>query len=231
MLLTKNDVGEAYSQGIEPPTLLPDDACGGPHVSQRYAIGYGRLPDSSRRVHIEANADSGRPLTVDVSETTNEAFLDDLQRAAFGYFLEAVNPANGLIADSSHEGSPSSIAVVGFALSAYPVAVERGWMARADAGLRTRAALHFFYESDQSGAADATGWKGFYYHFLDMSSGRRVWQSELSLIDTALLDGGRLDLGGTALFHADSLSIGLDAVILKLRKGLLCEHLQFRGRR
>jgi len=64
----------------------------------------------------------------------NEETLDQLQRAAFGYFRQAVNPANGLIADTSRENSPSSIGVVGFALSAYPVAVERGWMARADAG-------------------------------------------------------------------------------------------------
>jgi hypothetical protein len=56
----------------------------------------------------------------------SEQMLDDLQRAAFGYFLEAVNPVNGLIADTSRENSPASIAVVGFALSAYPVAVERG---------------------------------------------------------------------------------------------------------
>jgi Pyridine nucleotide-disulphide oxidoreductase, dimerisation domain len=51
----------------------------------------------------------------------NEQTLDQLQRAAFGYFLQAVNRANGLIADTSRERSPASIAVVGFALSAYPV--------------------------------------------------------------------------------------------------------------
>ena len=138
---------------------------------------------------------------VENSKLTDEAFIDRLQRAAFGYFLDAANPANGLIADTSRENSPSSIAVVGFALSAYPVAVERGWMARADATLRTRAVLRFFFASDQSGAPNATGWKGFYYHFLDMSSGRRVWQSELSLIDTALLMAGILV--ARAYFNAD----------------------------
>ena len=121
--------------------------------------------------------------------------LDRLQRAAFGYFLQAVNPANGLIADSSRENSPASIAVVGFALSTYPVAVERGWMARADAVDRSLTALRFLRDSDQSGGPEATGFKGFYYHFLDMHTGARAWRSELSMIDTALLIAGALTAG------------------------------------
>ncbi|EQD58612.1 hypothetical protein B1A_10729 [mine drainage metagenome] len=118
---------------------------------------------------------------------TDEALLDQLQRAAFGYFPQTVNPRNGLVADTSRDNSPVSIAVVGFALTSYPVAVERGWMERADAVQRTLAALRFFRDSDQSGRPGATGYKGFYYHFLDIHTGARVWQSELSMIDTALL--------------------------------------------
>ncbi len=126
------------------------------------------------------------------SLATDEAMLDQLQHAAFGYFLEAVNPGNGLIADTSRENSPCSIGVVGFALSAYPLAVERGWMSRADAVDRILATLRFFHDSDQSGSPEATGYKGFYYHFLDMHTGARVWRSELSMIDTALLIAGAL---------------------------------------
>jgi hypothetical protein len=125
----------------------------------------------------------------------HEQTLDQLQRAAFGYFLQVVNPANGLVADTSRDNSPSSIAVVGFALSAYPVAVERGWMARADAVKRSLSVLRFFHDSDQSGSPEATGFKGFYYHFLDMHTGARVWRSELSMIDTALLIAGMLTAG------------------------------------
>lgn len=120
------------------------------------------------------------------------ALLDALQHAAFDYFLEQVHPDNGLIADTSRPGSPVSIAVVGFGLSAYPIGVEHGWMAREDAVQRSLLALRFFHGSDQSGAADATGYKGFYYHFLDMQSGKRVWQSEVSMIDSALLIAGAL---------------------------------------
>ena len=132
---------------------------------------------------------------VEISEPTDEALLDGLERAAFGYFLDAVNPANGLVADTSRANSPSSIAVVGFALSAYPVAVERGWMARAEAVRRSLAVLRFLRDSDQSGSPEATGFKGFYYHFLDMQTGARVWRSELSMIDSALLIAGALTAG------------------------------------
>ena len=138
----------------------------------------------------------------EIPPLTDEALLDRLQRAAFGYFLQAVNPRNGLVADTSRDHSPVSIAVVGFALSSYPVAVERGWMGRADAVQRSLAALRFFRDSEQSGSPTATGCKGFYYHFLDIRTGARVWQSELSMIDTALLIAGALTAG--MYFAADT---------------------------
>ncbi|MEO8936361.1 MAG: glucoamylase family protein [Burkholderiaceae bacterium] len=125
-------------------------------------------------------------------EPDDERMLDMLQRAAFEYFVKQTHPRNGLVADTSRPGSPSSIAVVGFALSAYPVAVERGWIAREDAVQRTLLALRFFSSSDQGGGVASTGYHGFYFHFLDLESGRRAWQSELSSIDTALLIVGML---------------------------------------
>ena len=118
--------------------------------------------------------------------------VDRLQRAAFGYFLETMNPGNGLIADTSREGSPCSIAVVGFALSCYPVAVERGWMQRDEAIARALTVLRFLLNSDQSGTPNATGHRGFYFHFLNMDTGTRMWHSELSMVDTALLIAGAL---------------------------------------
>ena len=62
----------------------------------------------------------------DVLQLADESLLDGLQRAAFDYFVQTVDPINGLVADTSRKDSPVSIAVVGFALSSYPVAVERG---------------------------------------------------------------------------------------------------------
>ncbi|MEP6908786.1 MAG: glucoamylase family protein [Pseudoxanthomonas sp.] len=122
----------------------------------------------------------------------DDGLLDYHQRLAFEYFLRNRNPANGLHADTSRVGSPISIAVVGFALASYPVAVERGWIAREEAVAHCVTALRFFHESDQSGAPEATGYKGFYFHFLDRDTGTRVWRSELSMIDTALLIAGVL---------------------------------------
>jgi hypothetical protein len=126
---------------------------------------------------------------------SDEALLERFQRAAFEYFLTQGNPANGLVADTTRAGAPASIAVVGFALSCYAVGVERGWMSRRDAAARVLATLRFFWNSLQSKAPDASGYKGFYYHFLDMQSGRRMWQSELSLIDSGLLLAGMLTAG------------------------------------
>jgi hypothetical protein len=122
----------------------------------------------------------------------DDELLDRLERAAFAYFVEETNPRNGLVSDTSRKDSPASIAVVGFALSAYPVAVERGWVTRDDAALRTLVTLRFFEASAQGSDPDATGYRGFYYHFLDRETGKRVWQCEVSPIDTALLFAGVL---------------------------------------
>lgn len=146
-------------------------------------------------------ANHGRwPVAKEVQ--TDEALLDGLQHGAFDYFLQNINRFNGLIADTTRKGSPASIAVVGFALSAYPVGVERGWMTRRDAVERTLLVLRFFMDSDQSGNPDATGYQGYYFHFLDMDSGKRVWLSEVSLIDTGFLMAGVL--AATAYFIADT---------------------------
>jgi hypothetical protein len=157
---------------------------------------------SSLYIPLKASSRLLKTDMVEISESTDEALLDGLQRAAFDYFLEMVNPGNGLIADNSRAGAPVSIAVVGFALSSYVVAVKRGWLARADAVARSLAALRFFRDSDQSGGPEATGYKGFYYHFLDSRTGARVWRSELSMIDTALLIAGALTAG--MYFDADT---------------------------
>ena len=133
-----------------------------------------------------------RAVKTDAADVADDALLDPLQHAAFNYFLKAYNPRNGLVADTTREGAPCSIAVIGFALSAYPVGVERGWMARSDAVQRTLVTLRFLMASDQSGSACATGHRGFYFHFLDMQSGTRVWHSEVSLIDTGFLMAGIL---------------------------------------
>jgi hypothetical protein len=123
---------------------------------------------------------------------TESQLIDGIQRQAFDYFLHETNEANGLVIDKTSADWPASIAAVGLALSAYPVAVERGFVTRAKAAARTLTTLQFFWRSKQGPEPDATGYKGFYYHFLDMNTGARARRCELSTVDSALLLGGML---------------------------------------
>ncbi len=122
----------------------------------------------------------------------DDALLDALQARALRYFLDTAHPLTGLVADSTMPGTACSIAAVGMALGAYPIAVERGLMSRPAAAERALRVLRFFHNSPQGEAADAAGHRGFYYHFLEMETGRRAWECELSTIDTALLLAGAL---------------------------------------
>ena len=136
------------------------------------------------------------------NNTQNIDTLENLQKETFGYFLLETNPANGLVIDKTAPDWPASIASTGLALACYPVGVKRGFMSRAKAVEKTLATLRFFWNSPQGPEHDATGYKGFYYHFLDMKTGRRVWDCELSTVDTAFLLAGALTAG--IYFDADT---------------------------
>ncbi len=131
-------------------------------------------------------------MPVSNPEGIDAEILEGLRCAAFNYFRSQVNPRTGLIADKTQLGSPSSIAAVGMALSVYVMAIERELLSRSEAIDRTLTLLKFLRSSHQGPEADATGYKGFYYHFLDMQTGRRALQCELSTIDTAILLAGVL---------------------------------------
>lgn len=126
------------------------------------------------------------------------AQLDLLQRESFSYFIDETNPLNGLVRDKNAPDWPASIAAVGMALFAYPVAVERGFIERAEAVRLVLTTLRFFWNSPHGPQPDATGHRGFYYHFLDMDSGRRARNCELSTVDSAFLLAGAL--GAAAYF-------------------------------
>ena len=129
--------------------------------------------------------------------------LQILQRNTFRYFWQETNAANGLIPDNtSGNGTPASIAGVGLALSSYPVAVERSFVTRPQALERTLATLGFFWNAPQGPMADATGHRGFFYHFLDVRTGRRAGRCELSTIDTTILIAGALTVA--AYFDQDT---------------------------
>ena len=135
-------------------------------------------------------------------ESSDDQMLVGLQRDTLQYFLDAANPRNGLIPDNSRDGAPSSITAVGFALAAYAVGVDRKVITRSEAIERTLPTLRFLWEAPQGDARDATGHRGFFYHFLDMETGRRAWKSELSTIDTTFLIAGVLT--AAAFFDRDA---------------------------
>jgi hypothetical protein len=122
-----------------------------------------------------------------------DPFLADLEERTFRFFWETANPENGLVPDRYPTPSYSSIAAVGFGLTAYPIGVERGYVTREAARLRVLATLRFLRDAPQNDSArGAAGYKGFFYHFLDMKSGERFGDAELSTVDTAILLAGAL---------------------------------------
>ena len=82
---------------------------------------------------VDSLSANSRPVERLVLSADDDVLLDALQRAAFSYFLEQVDPVNGLVADTSRPARRSASRWSDFALSAYPIAVERGWMTRQEA--------------------------------------------------------------------------------------------------
>jgi hypothetical protein len=120
----------------------------------------------------------------------DDAFLEDLSRRAFRYFLEQANPATGLVLDRARtDGTPvagiASIASTGFGLTALAIAAARRWIEPAGALERVRVTLRFF-------AKQVPHVHGWFYHWMDAATGDRRWNSEISSIDTALLLAGVL---------------------------------------
>ena len=124
------------------------------------------------------------------------SFLDSLEERTFRYFWELSDPRTGLTPDRAPTPSFVSVGAVGFALTAYPIGVERGYVTRVASAERTLRTLRFFWEAPQDSAvAGSTGYRGFFYHFLDPGTGSRFQDVELSTMDTALLLGGALFCG------------------------------------
>lgn len=123
-------------------------------------------------------------------EERDHVLLEDLQRTAFLFFAEQAHPRTSLVRDRARaDGSPSegkaSIAASGFAFSAWVIAAERGWVERGEALERVRHKLRFLAE-------ETPRQHGFFYHFMEMESGARAWNCEVSSIDSALLFSGAI---------------------------------------
>jgi hypothetical protein len=140
--------------------------------------------------------------TDDLHRLPSDADLGRLQWTTVLYYLHETNPDNGLVRDKTDLAAPSSIAAVGLALATIPVIVERGVVIRKFAAKIARRRLRNLLDLPQGPEPDAAGYRGFYYHFLDIDTGRRVWQCELSTLDSAFLFAGVLTCA--AYFDGDS---------------------------
>jgi hypothetical protein len=120
-------------------------------------------------------------------------FLDSLSRDTFGFFWDLADSTTGNLPDRWPTRSFSSIASTGFGLTSYLIGVERGYITREQAAERVLKTLLFFHQSPKGDAnSGVTGYKGFFYHFIDMRKGDRFRDVELSTIDTGLLMMGIL---------------------------------------
>lgn len=153
-----------------------------------HAVGGGR----------KAAKSAGSVLTHPINMRSHARLLGRVERAHFNYFLKNQDPKTGFVLDRSDPSSPASIAAIGFSLTAYACAVKRGWVSRKEALAYTTKVLETLYAAPQGdGASGTSGYRGWYYHFLEPDTGLRAtsprfWNSELSTIDTALLMAGVL---------------------------------------
>jgi hypothetical protein len=166
-----------------------------PNVLSPFAGGFTphwQVTMSSRRLLIVCFA---LIATIPAVATARELdpVLVDLQERTFRFFWDTANPENGLIPDRHPTASASSIAAVGFGLTTYPAGAERGYITRDQARARVLVTLRFLHGARQGPEPQATaGHRGFFYHFVDMTTGHRAMESELSTVDTAILIAGAL---------------------------------------
>ena len=143
-------------------------------------------------------ATSGPPTGVTppaqvLPDLTQAQFSEELTKRTFDYFWDTTDRTHCLAPDRWPSNPFSSIASTGFALTAFGIGAERGYVARDEAAKRTRDCLDFYWNAPQGAAVGGvTGYKGFFYHFLNNEDGTRHGKTELSTVDTSLFLGGVL---------------------------------------
>ncbi len=115
----------------------------------------------------------------------NDDFINKLEKDIFIFFLKQTNLQNGLIKDSSRPGAPCSIASCGFGLTALCIGAERSWISQDEAYKRVLKMIITFRDK-------VPHEHGYFYHFIHMKNCKRVWNCEVSSIDTALFFAGAL---------------------------------------
>jgi len=168
-------------------------------VSDKPAAENSATPDSKQKLSDSFTKDAKENLEILRSmnplpkNTSDDKMLDEVEHAHFNYFVHQSDPDTGLTKDRSTPDSAASIAAVGFSLTAYPIGAERGWVSRDQAADYTLKVLNTLWNAPQGDAAQGeASTHGFFYHFLDPKKATRMWNSEVSTIDTSLLMSGVL---------------------------------------
>jgi hypothetical protein len=165
-----------------------------PRISRRDLLlemsgcfGLAKLLDQSNLFAIDATPQTSAPPPSGASPIPpdDEQFLNELEKQAFQFFWEQASPQSGLVRDRAHvsnseNSAVASIAATGFGLTALCIADKRGYISRSDARDRVLAALRFLWKKMPTH-------RGFFYHFADINTGERMWDSEVSSVDTAIL--------------------------------------------
>ena len=152
------------------------------------------MPAAAEPAATESTA--ARPAVTEAAQAAPVAIEEVIayeMRGAFDFFWEQANtdpgsPGHGLIRDR-YPGSQgiASIASVGFGLTAYPIGVEKGYITHEEGLERAEKTLDTLLNMERV--------EGFFYHFVDMETGERAWNSEISNIDTSILLMGALTAG------------------------------------
>jgi len=115
----------------------------------------------------------------------DDMFLEELEHACFQFFWEQGHPGTGIVRDRCNAITPDrselgSIASTGFGLTALCIGDKRGYVTHAEARLRAVNTLRFLWKK-------MPNHRGFFYHWANVDTGERQWDSEVSSVDTAIL--------------------------------------------
>jgi hypothetical protein len=137
-----------------------------------------------RALDQQAATPAGPPSDTQLSGSDDQ-FLDELEKASFRYFWGQAHPETGIVLDRCHANDPvtselGSIAATGFGLTALCIGEKRGYIARPEAETRVLNTMRFLWRK-------VPNHRGFFYHFGNINTGERLWDSEFSSVDTAIL--------------------------------------------
>ena len=156
------------------------------------ALGLGALGNLRAWAQEKAKAKPPRTSTLSNPQPSlknfseaDDALLEDIEKTSFKYFWEQAHPETGLVLDRCHAREPvtsvlGSIAATGFGLTALCIGEHRGYISRPIAEARILNTLTFLWKK-------LPNHRGFFYHFGNINTGERLWDSEASSVDTAIL--------------------------------------------